>query len=136
MGLKSYFWAKLPDMFYLNLQNVPNVLVRSLHITSAFCTHFIFCLFLTDCLEFSHDCFLHFIKLHLGTSKLWRSLTHLLGKMSVLSGSTFNCKLTKPYLTLPYLTKVTIPCPNPSEGSLDLDLSWGPHYPRHLLPEH
>jgi len=36
-------------------------------------------------------------------------------KMFELSGSTFNCNLTKPNKT-----KVNIPCTNPVGGSLDL----------------
>jgi len=44
------------------------------------------------------------------------------GKMSVLSGSTCNCNFLKtlPNLTLPFLTKVNIPGPNPAGRPLDL----------------
>jgi hypothetical protein len=42
------------------------------------------------------------------------------GKMSELSASTSNFNKTLPYLTLPYLTKVNIPSPKPTGGSLDL----------------
>ena len=46
-------------------------------------------------------------------SKHSKSTLTVIAKISLLYGFTRICNLFKTYLTLPYLTKYKIPCPNP-----------------------